>query len=133
MKTLLLIISCFLLLLIGTSATAEMKVLTDEQLDRVTAGTFPENGQVNANQNVNANVRSKISNDNLDALNVVNFSEIVSSNNTSDDDQVNHIILKDGAQLNARAFNIVNNISGKVGNALNFNVNKGLEDRKSVV
>jgi hypothetical protein len=111
-------------------ASAEMRSLTDAQLDLMTAGSIPDShGAIVADQLVNGAETSSIRNIGVDALNVANAAD-TTANTVTMDNSVNTVVLKGDAQEHARAFSIVNGVGNKVGAGVNTHavIDRGLGD-----
>ena len=121
-----------LTLMCGTSALAAEKLLTDRQLDTVTAGVnlaadnvqqeFTGN-QVDPQIN-NPNLQNQTDNQGSDALNIVNTPIINVDNSVDGSQNINSkndfIVLKDGAQEYVKAVNVVNSVQSQVANGVNM-------------
>jgi hypothetical protein len=138
MKNLLILIGIFALVF-GTPALAAEKLLTDRQLDGITAGTGEvvvlqadnvqqtlTGNQVDPQIN-NPNVQNQVDNQNAQALNIVTTPTVNVDNSVEVSQNVNSkndvLVLQDFAQENAKAVNIVNNIWGQVANGVNAHAN----------
>lgn len=132
MKNLITLIGIFTFMW-STPLLAAEKLLTDQLLDAVTAGTGGDAAQQNISGNTvdtqltSPNVQNPIDNQNAHALNIVDTPNVNMNNSVDASQNVNsknkYLILKDGAQKNSRAVNIVNSIDSQVGNGLNVHVN----------
>ncbi|KAF0219114.1 MAG: hypothetical protein FD174_2200 [Geobacteraceae bacterium] len=127
MKTLITLISALALMWV-TPALAGEKLLTDQLLDAITAGTSGDGAQqamsdVSVANDVNSSVQNQIDNQNVKAANVVNVPNVRIDNSVDVSQNVNSknrkLLLKDYAQQNARAVNIVNSLESKVGIGVN--------------
>jgi hypothetical protein len=105
---------------LNTSAFAEMKALTDGQMDRVTAGTLADNrGDLFAHQESDGSViEPVIVNDDVYSPNVVNIIE-TAVNTVSQDNSDNYVMLDDHVQEDAKAVSIVNGIGNKAAVGVN--------------
>lgn len=127
-----LITLCLLTLVWAVPATADMKPLDNHVLDMIIAGELPDDFNVRQRliQKSDANGAQVKASSYMtgDALNSVNFSDasVDASNNAINELKV--LILKDGAQKEVRAVQLVNDIGGKV--AFGSNVNVGGLDRQ---
>ena len=123
-------------LLWGTTAPAAEKVLTEKQLDAITAGTGGEGAQQSnydnyiANQVDDANIKNDIYSDNQDAVSVVNIPNTNIDNSVDNSQNINgrnkEVMLNGDAQKNTKAVTITNSIDSKVGSGINVHVNGSL-------
>jgi hypothetical protein len=145
-----------LLVLIGVSALlyavptlAEEKVLTDKQMDTITAGTVgggliqlnaDNTQQTLTNNSVNPQVDNNSIQNGIDfgnpnAQNVVNVPIVNVDNSVDASQNVNSkndvLVLADFAQENAKAVNIENSIQSQVINGLNMHTNGILPNSSS--
>jgi 3-hydroxyacyl-CoA dehydrogenase len=140
MKNLLTSIGIFILMSVSPSLAAE-KLLTDQQLDAIAAGTvgdgvaqaFAKNTEQTLTNNVvdpqinDANIQNGLDFGNPVAENVVNVPSVNVDNSVDASQNVNSkndfLILKDFVQENAKAVNIENSVKSQVVNGLNAHVN----------
>lgn len=120
-------------LLWGTAAPAAEKVLTERQLDAITAGTDGDGAQQSSsvsNSIDKANVKNEIYSDNQDAVSVVNIPNTVIDNSVDSSQNIHSknkdLILKGDAQKNTKAVTVTNSIDSKVGTGVNVHVNGSL-------
>jgi hypothetical protein len=103
----------------ATPALAQMRSLTDAQLDSMTAGSIPDRrGAIFADQSVDGQVTSSVDNNNVDALNVAIANESTANTSTVDN-SVNRVVLAGDVPEHARAVSIVNGVGNKVGTGVN--------------
>lgn len=134
MKNLIILMGCFTLLW-GTPALAGEKLLTDDQMDSIAAGTSEDGvSQAISGAAVSNHVDSASAQNGLDfgdnhAANVVNAPSLVVDNSVDASQNVDSknrkLMLKDYVQQNARAVNIVNSMEGKVGIGVNAHYTSG--------
>lgn len=117
-----LLLTGFLAVAWGYPVEAGMNLLSDDQLDTADAGGL---GSLDVWQKNEGDFKTKIDQDNVKALNVVNIVKNKQTNTVTDDDSVNILVIKDAAQLNVRAVNIINTIGGSIGTGLNVHANRG--------
>lgn len=130
MKSLLALIGIFTILCV-TPALAEEKLLTDYQLDAITAGSGGDGAQLSNNvstaNQVDASAQNGVDFGNPNAENVVNVPTVNVDNSVDASQNVNSkndiIVLKDFAQENAKAVNIENSVWSQVTNGINVHVN----------
>ncbi len=128
-----LITAALLILIWGAPAGAAEKLLTEQQLDGITAGTGGENSQQSLHDNSlsnsvdSANVTNDIRSDNHDAVSVVNIPNTNVDNSVDAGQNVNSrnkkLELNSKAQESAKAVNITNAIDSKVGTGVNVHAN----------
>ena len=121
----------FLALASNTTAFAEMLVLTDGQMDRVTAGTLADTrGDLFAYQESGGTaIEPVIINDDVFSPNVVNVIE-TAVNTASQDNSENFVLLEDNVQEDAKAVSMVNGIGNKAAVGVNAHaiLDRGLGD-----
>lgn len=113
-------------------ALAEEKLLSDHQLDSITAGTGGDGAAqsidaVVSNQIDGTSAQNQLDFGNPNAENVVNVPTVNMDNSVEISQNVNSkndfVVLKDFAQENAKAVNIENSVHSQVVNGLNVHVN----------
>ncbi len=122
-----------LILLWGTGAPAVENLLTEKQLDSITAGTSGENAQQSLHDNTvkntvdNAHVTNEINSDNKDAVSVVNIPNTSVDNSVDASQNVNSRNMrqefKDNVQKDAKAVSITNALESQVGAGVNVHAN----------
>ncbi len=134
MKKLIILIGSFTLMWV-TPALAGEKLLTDDQMDSITAGTS-EDGvyQAISDATVSNHVDGASAQNGLDfgdnhAENVVNTPSLVVDNSVDASQNVDSknrkLLLKDYAQQHTRAVNVINSMEGKVGIGVNAHYTSG--------
>jgi hypothetical protein len=136
MKNLIAILAAIILVWAAAAAGAADKVLTEGQLDGITAGTAGEGanqslqGNYVSNSVDSAEVSQKIDSDNSDAISVVNIPNTIVDNSVDASQNVHSknkvLVMKDKAQQNAKAVNISNSVESKVGAGVNIHVHGSL-------
>lgn len=132
MRTIIAIIGIFTLMS-GTPSLAAEKILTDNQLDAITAGTGGDgaaqaiSGASVSNQVDYVSAQNQLDFGNPIAENVVNVPTVNVNNSVDASQNVNskneYVVLKDFAQQFAKAVNIENSVQSQVTNGLNLHVN----------
>lgn len=130
MRTLIAIISIFTLMGVAPSLAAE-KLLSDRQLDAITAGSGGDGAQLSNNvstaNQLDSSAQNGLNFGNPNAENVVNVPTVNVDNSVDASQNVNskndYIVLKDYALENAKAINIENGVQSQVVNGLNVHVN----------
>jgi hypothetical protein len=117
----------------GAPAVAAEKLLTDHQLDAITAGAGGDGaaqsvaGNTDAPHVDNASAQNGLNFGNPNAANVVNVPTVNVDNSVDASQNVNSkndfIVLKDNAQQFTKAVNVENSVQGQVINGLNVHVN----------
>ena len=134
MKNLVAVLGIFILLW-GAPVGAAEKLLTEKQLDSITAGTGGENAQQSLHDNtadnsVSNSTANDIHSDNPAAVSVVNIPNTSVDNSVDASQNVNsknkRLELTGKAQENAKAVNITNALDSKVGTGVNVHVNGSL-------
>lgn len=119
--TVILTAGLFVALACNTTAFAEMLVLTDGQMDRVTAGTLAENrGDLFAahQDSEQSAIESVLVNDDVHSPNAVNVIE-TAVNTAAQDNSENFVLLEDHVQEDAKAVSMVNGIGNKAAVGVN--------------
>lgn len=132
MKSLFALIGIFTLMCVSP-VLAEETLLTDHQLDAITAGSGGDGaaqsiaGNSIAPQTDNASIQNGLDFGNPNAANVVNIPIVNVDDSVDASQNVNSknefVVLKDYAQQNVKAVNIENSVESQVTNGLNVHVN----------
>lgn len=132
MKSLITLVGIFTFMW-GTPLLAAEKLLSDQLLDTVTAGSGGDAAQQAISstaldsQLIDPDVQNQIDNQNANALNVVSTPSVNISSTADASQNINsrnrYLIMKDGAQQNVKAVNVVNAIESQVGSGLNVHAN----------
>jgi hypothetical protein len=129
MKTLITLIGVFAMMW-GTPALAGEKLLSEKLLDGVTAGSSAQqaiDGNTVKPEIIDPDIQNAIDAQGVDTENLV-AAPNVNVNNSVDVSQSveshnKYLVLKDDAQKDVNAINVVNSIEGQVTNGLNVHVN----------
>ncbi len=116
-----------LIIALSSTVLAQMRTLTDDQMDGITAGTLRDDRRsltadqdAVIHQDMDGTVSSEVVNNGLSAQNVASVSE-TSANISDVNNSTNTVVLGGDVQEHARGVSMVNGIGNKVAVGLNTN------------